>query len=264
MIHFIASDLDGTLLQNDAQELDPEVFDLILRLKEKGIRFIAASGRQYYSLRNLFAPVAGEISYIAENGSLCIHDRQVISRGLIPRDLGLRILDAVREFPGCDCLLSCESRCYTDSRNPRFIDHMKHVVQYDMEVVPDLKDIREPFLKMAMCDFRGTKEMEPFFRERFASEIKVVTSGNLWVDFIAPNANKGTGLASLLDYLGISPKDGISFGDQYNDVEMLQLTGISCAMANSAPGIAYYSTYVTDSAVKVMRDIADGVQEISY
>ena len=36
MIRYIASDLDGTLLLNGAQELDPEVFSLILRLKEKG------------------------------------------------------------------------------------------------------------------------------------------------------------------------------------------------------------------------------------
>lgn len=259
MIRYIASDLDGTLLLNGAQELDPEVFSLILRLKEKGIHFIAASGRQYYSLRNLFRPVADQISYITENGSLCLHDHQVISRGLIPRELGLRILDAVREFPRCDCLLSCESRCYTDSRNPRFIDHMKNVVRYDMEVVPDLRDIQEPFLKMAMCDFRGTKEMEPFFQNRFASQIKVVTSGNLWVDFIAPDANKGTGLARLLDHLGLSPEDGIAFGDQYNDVEMLQLAGTSYAMSGAAPGIAYYSTYVTDSVVEVLQDIAAGV-----
>lgn len=259
MIRFIASDLDGTLLQNGAQELNPEVFDLILELKRKGIHFIAASGRQYYSLRQLFAPVADDISYIAENGSLCIHDHKVVSRGLIERELGLRILEAVREFPECDCLLSCESRCYTDSVNPRFVDHMLNHIKYDMEVVDDLRKIQEPFLKLAMCDFRGTKEMEAFFRERFASEIAVVTSGNLWVDFIAPGANKGTGLASLLDYLGLSAKDGISFGDQYNDVEMLQLTGCSYAMSNAAPGIAYYSTYVTDSVEEVLRDVAAGV-----
>ena len=70
MIRYIASDLDGTLLLNGAQELDPEVFSLILRLKEKGIHFIAASGRQYVNLRRLFEPVQDEISYIAENGRL--------------------------------------------------------------------------------------------------------------------------------------------------------------------------------------------------
>ena len=36
---------------------------------------------------------------------------------------------------------------------------------------------------------------------------------------------------------------------------MLQLTGTSYAMSNAAPGIAYYSTYVTDSVEEVLEDI---------
>ena len=50
MIKLIASDLDGTLLRNGAQEVDPKVYDLIRTLKEKGVHFAAASGRQLYIL----------------------------------------------------------------------------------------------------------------------------------------------------------------------------------------------------------------------
>ena len=50
MIKLIASDLDGTLLKNGAQMLSPEIFELIPALKEKGIHFVAASGRQYACL----------------------------------------------------------------------------------------------------------------------------------------------------------------------------------------------------------------------
>lgn len=57
MIKLIASDLDGTLLKNGAQEPNPRIYDIIKRLKEKGIRFTAASGRQHYNLRLLFEPV---------------------------------------------------------------------------------------------------------------------------------------------------------------------------------------------------------------
>ena len=64
MIRYVASDLDGTLLKNDAQSLNPEIFDLIRKLKEKGIRFIAASGRTYENVYRLFGPVQEEISYI--------------------------------------------------------------------------------------------------------------------------------------------------------------------------------------------------------
>lgn len=38
-------------------------------------------------------------------------------------------------------------------------------------------------------------------------------------------------------------------------IEMLQLAGTSYAMSNAAPGIPYYSTYVTDSVEDVLEDI---------
>ena len=37
MIRFVASDLDGTLLQNGAQQLPKEIYPMIRRLKELGI-----------------------------------------------------------------------------------------------------------------------------------------------------------------------------------------------------------------------------------
>ena len=73
MIQYIASDVDGTLLHGHATTLNPELFDIIRQLKEHGIHFIAASGRQYKNLQRLFAPVKDDISYVAENGSMCVH-----------------------------------------------------------------------------------------------------------------------------------------------------------------------------------------------
>ena len=87
MIRLIASDLDGTLLHNGAQQLTPRTIELIHALTRKGVHFIAASGRQYDNERRLFAPIKDEISYIAENGSLCIHRGEVIKPGLRDRRL---------------------------------------------------------------------------------------------------------------------------------------------------------------------------------
>lgn len=56
MIKMIASDLDGTLLLNKAQALPEEIFSLIRELKELGILFVAASGRQYPNMKKLFCP----------------------------------------------------------------------------------------------------------------------------------------------------------------------------------------------------------------
>ena len=64
MIRLIACDIDGTLLPPGEKRLDPIYFDQIDRLAKQGIRFAAASGRQYTNLRRLFAPVADRIDYI--------------------------------------------------------------------------------------------------------------------------------------------------------------------------------------------------------
>lgn len=255
MIKLIASDLDGTILKNGAQELPDGFCDIVKRLKEKGIHFVAASGRQYYNLRLLFAPVKDEIHYIAENGSLCICHNQIISKGLIERKLGLRIFQAVRERGGCHCLLSCETACYTDSTDDRFIRHIREVVRYDLRTVERLEDVTEPFLKIAVCDFTGADQIEPYFQKKFESEIKVVTSGMIWIDFIAPNANKGTALANLASHLGVLPEECMAFGDQYNDMEMLEFAGTSYAMSDGAAGLSEHSTDVTNSVEDVLKQL---------
>ena len=90
-IRVVASDFDGTILKNGAQEVDEIYFPLIRSLKARGISFIAASGRQYGNLRRLLAPVADEISFICENGALVAQGRRILSineieRGLVERN----------------------------------------------------------------------------------------------------------------------------------------------------------------------------------
>ena len=49
MIKLIVTDIDGTLLPEGTHSLDPEYFEVITRLREKGIQFAAASGRHWKS-----------------------------------------------------------------------------------------------------------------------------------------------------------------------------------------------------------------------
>lgn len=73
-IKLIACDLDGTLLHPGEREPRSEAFELIDELHRRGIVFMPASGRQYASLRYLFAPVADELAYVCENGALVMSE----------------------------------------------------------------------------------------------------------------------------------------------------------------------------------------------
>lgn len=57
MIKLIVSDVDGTLVQDGSPSVNPQVFDTILKLREKGIQFVIASGRPWASVEHAFEPV---------------------------------------------------------------------------------------------------------------------------------------------------------------------------------------------------------------
>ena len=255
MIKLIASDLDGTLLLHGAQELNPEIYSLIEKLKEHGIIFVAASGRQLASLRRLFKPIADDISYIAENGAMCIHENKVLSIASINRSDVLYALNTIKKRPGCTPIVSCVNSIYTLKEYTDLIWHMENILHNKVTVVERFEDIEEPFIKFAFRDTINNIESAKYFKTLFGNKFQIVTSGNGWVDLQTYDTNKGKALKEFLNKLSIKPEDCISFGDQQNDVEMLLLTGKSFAMADAVPEAKAVADEITDSVEETLRNI---------
>ena len=68
-----------------------EIFEQIRELHRRGILFCPASGRQYTSLRKLFAPVADCCVFLCENGGVIYKDEQCIAKNPMPRALAEEI-----------------------------------------------------------------------------------------------------------------------------------------------------------------------------
>ena len=261
MLRLIASDLDGTLLRNGAQTLPEETVPLIRQLLDKGIYFATATGRQYHNLQMLFAPIKDRIFYITENGSLVFADGKVIARGGFSQDLSQRILTDLSQEPGIETMVSTERCCYISDRSKAFQYHVLHELKNKTTVCKDLLHIPEPVIKIAIYDTAqndaSLEKILQHYKNAYRDELKVVTSGNSWIDFIAPNANKGTALQALLDYLHLTPEECMVFGDQYNDLEMLKLAGTSYAMTTCAPGVEKYADYQTDTVEEILKELLD-------
>lgn len=105
-IRLIACDLDGTLLHPGEREPRSEAFELIDELHRRGIVFMPASGRQYASLRYLFAPVADELAYVCENGALVMSEGHAVVKRSMERSLAMDIANAVVAFPHADVMAS--------------------------------------------------------------------------------------------------------------------------------------------------------------
>ena len=243
MIKMIASDIDGTLLQNGETALRPELFPLIERLLEKGIYFCAASGRQYTCLMRLFAPVADRIHFVCENGTLAFApDGSAIFKQAIPRADAMEMIDSILNMEHCEVLISGERTCYIIPKEADFLPHMRDYVGNDTTVIASPDEITEEIVKIAAYCRKGPEKMLAALRERWDEAYSIALGGTLWVD--VTRSNKAIGLQAMCEKLSIDPSEVMAFGDNFNDVEMLRLAGVSYAMEHSHPEVKAQAKHI--------------------
>lgn len=93
----------------------------------------------------------------------------------------------------------------------------------------------------------------------------MVTSGFAWVDFIPFGTNKAKGLEEYEKLLGIRPEECVTFGDEYNDIEMLKATPYGFAMKHAKAGVRDAAAYTAEKVEPVLEALirADGnIEEV--
>ena len=84
-VKVIVTDMDGTFL-NDAKTYNqPRFMAQYQELKKRGIKFVVASGNQYYQLISFFPELKDEISFVAENGALVYEHGKQLFHGELTR-----------------------------------------------------------------------------------------------------------------------------------------------------------------------------------
>ncbi|HEU5421348.1 MAG TPA: HAD family hydrolase [Streptosporangiaceae bacterium] len=70
------------------------------------------------------------------------------------------------------------------------------------------------------------------------------------LDIAPPGTGKASGVARVLDRLGIRPAHAVAFGDAPNDIPLLRLAGHSVAMADAHPDALAAAGTVTESVAR--------------
>lgn len=112
MIKLIVTDVDGTLVEDGFTNVDPRLFDTILKLREKGIQFAVASGRPWASVERTFDPVKKKVFYISNNGSYIGCYGRSLYVYAMDREIVKRLIHAVTENPEFHGICSGRRRLY--------------------------------------------------------------------------------------------------------------------------------------------------------
>ena len=174
MIRLIASDIDGTLLHNGAAEIDPVIFEEIHRLKQRGILFCPASGRQYHSLRRLFAPAADELTYLCENGAVLFgpgNPGRLLGKTVMERERALALAHQIMDIPECEVLISGVNTSYLCPKKGDVVDHIRYFVGNNLAILPTVEDMPEDIVKVSAYCPQGAVEVQPVLGPRVGGRI---------------------------------------------------------------------------------------------
>lgn len=252
-IHAVVSDYDGTAARPGMMEPSDELLEQIKKFRKKGIRFVAASGRQYSNLRARFAPVAEEIDYICENGSLIAYKNEIIFKDVIPRETAMELICDMQKYETGEIMVSGEGTSYIVPKTQMFIDRLVKHVRNHVTILTDFEEIKEDMIKISIFWKNGIpSEAAVWFHEKYDNVLQVADGGNGWLDFTGKEASKGHALKILAERMGISLEQTISFGDNENDISMLKETGHSFCMSSGKDHVKLCAGGICDTVEEVL------------
>ncbi len=246
MIKLIVTDMDGTLLDENGHF--PEGFVEILdRIRAKNIKFVAASGRPYYTLQTNFGPMGRYLSFICENGALVVDNNEIIFESVIDNNIVAEVLNTANQIDR-NVVILCSANCaYVENCSE---EHLSEIKKYytSLEIVDDLSKVTDPIIKVTICNLVNSHEnLKTVFKPKFEDKLNVVGSGEIWIDISNKNVNKGTALQSLMTTYNVSREETMVLGDYYNDIEMLQQAEYSFVMENAPEDMKQYGKYIAAS-----------------
>ena len=256
MIKLIASDIDGTLVKDGSNEINPQLYDVILKLREKGIQFAVASGRQWASVESIFEPIKEKIFYLSDNGAYVgCHGRSLFINP-IERQTIMDMVQDVRKVQGLEVMINGPDVAYLETKDQEFVDWMVNGYKFRVKQVEDLTAVDSEFIKISVYRKTDVESHTRGFREKYGDRLKMTISGDMGLDCMKQGINKGQAIKLLQDSLEIKPEETMAFGDQLNDIEMLKQAYYSFAVGNARKEVKEVARFQADNNVN------DGVLKI--
>ena len=149
MIKLIATDMDGTWL-NDDKDYDREIFKREFKeMRKRDIKFVVASGNQYANLMTRFPDVIDQIYFVAENGALVAQGKQILHVDALSDELYQTLLKITDEYHYPAIVMGLVSAYVKKSNDPAYVQEMKKYVEH-LEVVDSFDEIDDRIFKISL------------------------------------------------------------------------------------------------------------------
>lgn len=247
----IAFDVDDTLL-NTKKKITPKTKQALLNAQKNGIKLCVASGRLPYGVK----PYAEELDVLNNGGYyLGFNGGAVLNSG--NELIGTTYLDSKYIEPVYEVLRPTNVTTmvhkgdiiYADRKVNDYTHIEPDVIGLPLNLVDDIAEFVDWKLhKILLCGEPGElKEVEGKLKAKFAGEVDIYLSAPWFLEVMPNGVNKGLGVEKVCADMGISMDEVMAFGDNYNDIPMIEMAGLGIAMGNADGEVKNSADYVTDT-----------------
>ena len=247
----IFTDLDDTLL-NDSKKVSDIDKKAIFDVQKHGVKFILASGRPTFAMRDLACELELEKygGYLLSfNGSIitdCKSGKNIFEAGLTPEDLHL-MYDYSKKFN--THILTYHGDEIISETESEYIDVEVGLTKMHHNVVPDFKkEVTYPAVKcMLLAEPSYLKEVEKKLKAECGDRYTIAISKPFFLEITKKDMDKGKSLIRLAEILNIPIDETIAVGDSFNDLPMLKTAGLAACVANAKDEIKEVCGFISKS-----------------
>ncbi|MGN1299392.1 MAG: Cof-type HAD-IIB family hydrolase [Candidatus Scatovivens sp.] len=261
MFKLLAIDLDGTLL-NSYGEVSPKTRNALKEAKKQGVEVVLSSGRTIDSVKNLAIELGVDNYLISGNGAVVydIKNKEIIYNQFLSKEKILQIAKICEEN-SIYYNIYTETEIVTKSLNYNVLFYYNENLKKpenrrtQINIVTDVikyieENDKQRFLKVTICEKNklifnsilrkineikdlDILEVEYMSRKKVKNGTDEIPIEYFYTEVTNENVNKWTALKYLMDKLNIKQKEVVAIGDNMNDKEMIENSGLGIAMGNS-------------------------------
>lgn len=247
--HLIVLDLDGTLLKEDntISKTNKKVLNKIIEL---GHKVMIATGRPFRSSRKYYEELGLKTPIVNFNGALIHHPRDS-SFGFFhtPLEIGVarEIVDACHSFRFHNIIAEVIDDLYIHYPDEKllkiFSTGSPKIKTGDLRISLD----NSPTSILIHTDKKEIEALKKHLADAHANVIHQRSWQEPWhvIEIVKAGMNKALGVKKVAEYLNIPRKNIIAFGDEDNDMEMLEFAGTGVAMGNGIDELKNIADEVT-------------------
>lgn len=239
-------DVDGTLLEfsKGIHDISPQLKAALAKIRARGDKYFICTGRSHGGLPSSILAM-GAHGYSLCAGAYVTLDGEEIRNVHFPQDTLDFILHRLDQFPTIQ-YLECGLRLYTNqygSEATRRFNKKFGIKEENLEPLGDPRGLEVNKLSVSFQNMADIRCMEDF--PDHGITVLVHPSPDSF-DITMAGSTKRDGIKAVKQYLG-NPKDVrvYAFGDNYNDIEMIEYADVGVAMGNGPQDLKDIADFVT-------------------